>query len=232
MAIWVSGIVTGLDEPIESAFQKAQKALGLKKTRCAVAKTSVDARRRPVHFVHTISVETENENKIYQRCKSQNIVLHQSQPIKISYGKSPMKYRPVIAGFGPAGMFCGLLLARCGYRPLILERGPAMEKRVKKVESFWETGILDPEANVQFGEGGAGTFSDGKLTTRIGDAKCDWVLQEFVKLGAPAEILYKAKPHIGTDLLRNVVTNLRQELIASGGEIRFETPLMDLQQKN
>ncbi len=232
MAIWVSGIVTGLDEPIESAFQKAQKTLGLKKTRCAVAKTSVDARRRPVHFVHTISVETENENKIYQRCKSQNIVLHQSQPIKISYGKSPMKYRPVIAGFGPAGMFCGLLLARCGYRPLILERGPAMEKRVKKVESFWETGILDPEANVQFGEGGAGTFSDGKLTTRIGDAKCDWVLREFVKLGAPAEILYKAKPHIGTDLLQNVVTNLRQELIASGGEIRFETPLMDLQQKN
>ena len=232
MAIWVSGIVTGLDEPIESAFQKAQKALGLKKARCAVAKTSVDARRRPVHFVHTISVETENENKIYQRYKSQNIVLHQSQPMKISYGKSPMKCRPVIAGFGPAGMFCGLLLARYGYRPLILERGPAMEKRVQKVEFFWETGILDPEANVQFGEGGAGTFSDGKLTTRIGDAKCDWVLREFVKLGAPAEILYKAKPHIGTDLLRNVVTNLRQELIASGGEIRFETPLMDLQQKN
>lgn len=232
MAIWVSGIITGLDDPIESAFQKAKKILGLKKARCSVAKTSIDARRRPVRFVHTVSVETEDENKVYQRCKGSNIVLHQPQPMKISYGKSLMEYRPVIAGFGPAGMFCGLLLARCGYRPLILERGPAMEKRIKKVENFWETGILDPDANVQFGEGGAGTFSDGKLTTRIGDAKCDWVLQEFVKLGAPAEILYQAKPHIGTDLLRNVVANLRKELVSFGGEVRFETPFIDLQQKN
>ena len=232
MAIRVSGIMTGLDDPVESAFQKAKQALGLKEARCSVTKTSIDARRRPVRFVHTISVETEDENKIYQRCKSPNIVLYRPQPMKISYGKSPMEYRPVIAGFGPAGMFCGLLLARCGYRPLILERGPAMEKRVKKVEAFWETGILDPDANVQFGEGGAGTFSDGKLTTRIGDAKCDWVLQEFVKLGAPSEILYQAKPHIGTDLLRGVVMNLRKELISSGGEIRFETPFTDLQQKN
>lgn len=116
----------------------------------------------------------------------------------------------VIAGFGPAGMFAGLALAEQGYRPIILERGSSMEKRTASVQKFWLTGELDTNCNVQFGEGGAGTFSDGKLTTRIKDPLCRYVLERFVDFGAPKEILTKAKPHIGTDNLRNIVTAIRK----------------------
>lgn len=234
MAILVSEIITELNEPVQMAEERALKALGISRGQasCCVAKTSVDARRGHVRFVHTVSVETADEDRLYQRRKAKNITLRKEEPLEINYGQAPMVHRPVIVGFGPAGMFCGLLLARCGYRPLILERGASMEKRVRRVENFWKTGILDPNTNVQFGEGGAGTFSDGKLTTRIGDPKCAWVLRELVGFGAPAEILQKAKPHIGTDLLRGVVTSLRREIISLGGEVRFETPLTDLSVKN
>lgn len=229
MAILVSEIVTGLDEPVEAAWEKALKALGLTGEHlCCITKTSVDARRRPVRFVHTVSVETADEERVYQRCKSKHVALRRDLPLEISYGNTPMPGRPVIVGFGPAGMFCGLLLARCGYRPLILERGAAMDERVRAVETFWRTGALDPGTNVQFGEGGAGTFSDGKLTTRIGDPKCAWILRELVNFGAPPEILQKAKPHVGTDLLRDVVISLRRELSALGGEVLFKTPMTDI----
>lgn len=229
MAILVSEIVTGLDEPVEAAKERALERLGLKgEHRCCIVKTSVDARRRPVRFVHTVSVETADEEQVFRRCKDSHAALRREEPLEIAYGKAPMGHGPVIVGFGPAGMFCGLLLARCGYRPLILERGASMDRRVAAVEAFWRTGKLDPGTNVQFGEGGAGTFSDGKLTTRIGDPKCAWVLRELVKFGAPPEILQKAKPHVGTDLLRGVVMSLRQEITALGGEVRFETSLTDI----
>lgn len=131
------------------------------------------------------------------------------------------KFRPVVVGFGPAGMFAGLILAKAGYRPLILERGGDVDSRTRDVEIFWRERILDTESNVQFGEGGAGTFSDGKLTTGIKDPRCREVFLELCRCGAPEEILYDGKPHIGTDKLGEVVKNLRHKIIDFGGEVRF-----------
>ncbi len=133
--------------------------------------------------------------------------------------------RPVIAGMGPCGMFAALVLAQAGLRPIVLERGMPVEQRVKDVERFWKEGVLDPESNAQFGEGGAGTFSDGKLTTGINDARVRYVLRTFAEAGGGGELLFKQKPHIGTDVLREVVVNIREKIIALGGEIRFGTRL-------
>ena len=130
--------------------------------------------------------------------------------------------RPVVVGLGPAGLFCGLVLAQAGYKPIVLERGKDVDRRHEDVEHFWATGQLNPQSNVQFGEGGAGTFSDGKLTTGIRDVRIRKVLDEMVAAGAPADILYKQKPHIGTDLLRTVVKSIRQQIVKLGGEVRFE----------
>lgn len=234
LAILINGIFTELDEPIEAAKKKALIRLGLPSdTACFVAKTSVDARKHKIRFVHTVSVTLPDEETAYQRFSNlSGVTLRQEKPFEVVRGSAPMAHRPVIVGFGPAGMFCALLLARCGYAPIVLECGASMDERVRAVEEFWRTGRLNTETNVQFGEGGAGTFSDGKLTTRIGDSKCEWVLRELIKFGAPEELAYKAKPHIGTDLLRNVVKALREEILSLGGEVRFQTPLTDLQQEN
>lgn len=149
---------------------------------------------------------------------------------KSDIGKSQEASRPVVVGAGPAGLFCALMLAESGLKPILLERGRKVEDRIRDVEHFWETGILDPESNVQFGEGGAGTFSDGKLNTLVGDkeGRGRYVLKRFVEAGAPESILYDAKPHIGTDRLREVVRNLREKILAAGGEIRFETCVEEL----
>jgi len=141
----------------------------------------------------------------------------------------PLDDRPVVVGLGPAGLFCGLILAQAGYRPVILERGKDVDRRHEDVVHFWKTGQLNPQSNVQFGEGGAGTFSDGKLTTGIKDIRIRKVLDEMVAAGAPSDILYKQKPHIGTDLLRTVVKNIRQQIIRLGGEVRFETCVEEIQ---
>ena len=145
-------------------------------------------------------------------------------------GKLTIKHRPIIIGTGPAGLFCGYFLALYGYRPILLERGKAVEERLKDVEEFWKVGVLSPDSNVQFGEGGAGTFSDGKLNTLIKDksGRNKEVLKIFVQAGAPEEILYEAKPHIGTDILIKVVRNIRNKIIANGGEIRFESKVTDI----
>ena len=141
----------------------------------------------------------------------------------------PLDDRPVVVGLGPAGLFCGLILAQAGYRPVILERGKDVDRRHADVVHFWKTGQLNPQSNVQFGEGGAGTFSDGKLTTGIKDVRIRKVLDEMVAAGAPSDILFKQKPHIGTDLLRTVVKNIRQQIIKLGGEVRFETCVEEIQ---
>ena len=143
-------------------------------------------------------------------------------------GVRELKHRPVIAGFGPCGIFCALILAQQGYRPIVLERGKCVSERAEDVQNFWNGSALNTESNVQFGEGGAGTFSDGKLTTGIKDPRIHKVLSEFVSAGAPEEILYKNKPHIGTDLLRDVVANIREEIIRLGGEIRFSSKLVGI----
>src|SRR5665647_2894154 len=136
-----------------------------------------------------------------------------------------MAHAPVIVGAGPAGLFAALLLAENGYAPILLERGGPIEDRVKAVEQFWQTGILDPQSNVQFGEGGAGTFSDGKLTTQIRDPRIFQVLQQFVAAGAPSDILYSHKPHIGTDRLRQIMIWMRKRILSLGGKIHFYTCL-------
>lgn len=147
-------------------------------------------------------------------------------------GETALAERPVVVGFGPAGMFAGLVLARHGYCPLILERGFDVERRKAEIEAFWRTGRLNPESNVQFGEGGAGTFSDGKLTTRINDSKMADVLKAFVEAGAPPEILYLQKPHIGTDILCRVVQNIRKKIISLGGEVRFGALVTEVEHRD
>lgn len=149
---------------------------------------------------------------------------------KLTVGELQLRDRPVIVGTGPAGLFCGYMLAKAGLRPLLLERGREVHKRREDVERFWREGVLEPDSNVQFGEGGAGTFSDGKLTTTVKDPKGRMreVLRIFVEAGAPEEILYEAKPHIGTDILIQVVENIRRRIVEWGGEVRFESQVTAL----
>ena len=233
MTILVNNVHVGLLEDQECRVERALKKAGLRPgqvERVTVAKRSVDARRRDnIRFLYTMAVETKEgvQARLGDGVTEQLPLSFAPKP-----GSAPMKHRPVIAGFGPAGMFCGLLLARMGYRPLILERGERMEDRVTAVETFFAGGPLREESNVQFGEGGAGTFSDGKLTTRIGDPRCRYVLEEFVRLGGLEELLWEQKPHIGTDRLRQVVVNLRREIERLGGEVRFGTRLEQITLKN
>lgn len=233
MALIISQIKTTLDEDKENAVGKALEKLRVSPSETSAArifKTSVDARKGSICFVHSVYVELKQaglEARLAE--KLPDVKLHTEQPLSVSFGKEKMDGDIYIAGFGPAGMFCALTLCEFGYKPVVLERGAAMDERIRAVESYWGTGALDPATNVQFGEGGAGTFSDGKLTTRIGDPLCSRVLEKLCEFGAPEEILTKAKPHIGTDKLRAVVKNLRQRIIQLGGEVRFLSPLEDVE---
>ena len=202
--------------------------------RCEIYKTSLDARKRDnIHFVHTVYAELFDKNQEKILCqKYPSLKFIENTCLEPCVSSEKREGRVVVAGFGPAGMFCGLVLAEYGYRPLIIERGDCVENRTKKVKSFWDGGELDENTNVQFGEGGAGTFSDGKLTTRIKDPLCRYVLEKFCDFGAPEEILYKAKPHVGTDKLREVVKNIRKRITELGGEIKFLTRLDDFEIRN
>lgn len=232
MAILVSGIRTGLDQPQEEILERAVRRLGVSKGQvrsAAVAKTSVDARRGKVCFVSSAAVELiGGEEAAVRRCAGADVVLRMQEPLVLAQGNEKLAAPVVVAGFGPAGMFAALLLSEQGYPVVVVERGQAVEARAKAVSNFWGTGALDPDSNVQFGEGGAGTFSDGKLTTRIGDGRCNYVLTRFAEFGAPREILTKAKPHVGTDHLREVVKNIRLRILQNGGQIRFGARLEDL----
>ena len=189
-----------------------------------LCKKSVDARKKDnVHFVCAVEAAIQgDENRLLSRRRDNAV--QKAEPYRYQLpqaGKLPQ--RPVVVGFGPAGMFAALLLAQCGQEPIVLERGQAVEERERAVQRFWKERVLDSQSNVQFGEGGAGTFSDGKLTTGTGDGRIRKVLEELVAAGAPEEILYEAKPHIGTDKLPGVVRSIRQQVIALGGEVRFST---------
>lgn len=194
-----------------------------------IFKKSVDARKKDeIYFVYTIDVEVKNEESILKRYGKKGIIKTPDLQYEFKH-KAPSHFvRPVIVGFGPAGIFAGLSLAQMGFRPIILERGKSVDERAKDVELFWETGKLNRESNVQFGEGGAGTFSDGKLTTLIKDPRSRKILEELVLSGAPEEILYINKPHIGTDILRDVVKNIRSRIIELGGEVRFNSKVTDV----
>lgn len=206
---------------------------GSKIRKLSLVRRSVDARKKPdVRIVYTVDVAVEgNEQKILRASGCKKAAL-----APVSYYKVPqnadLKNRPVIVGFGPAGMFAALVLSLAGQKPLVLERGCDAATRHEKVQHFFRTGKLDETSNVQFGEGGAGTFSDGKLNTGVNNPRIGWILEQFVKAGAREDILYDAKPHVGTDVLLEVVQNLRKRIISLGGEVRFCTKVTRILTEN
>lgn len=190
-----------------------------------IVKKSLDARRKPdLFFYYTVDVETDGEARILKRGIT-NVTKVSDTVYRFPETRTPPAVRPVVIGMGPAGLFCGYFLAKAGFRPILLERGKDVDQRQRDVDRFWTEGCLDPESNVQFGEGGAGTFSDGKLNTLVNDkyGRNGEVMRLFAEFGAPSEILYDSKPHIGTDVLKQVVKNMRQKILELGGEVRFES---------
>ena len=212
------------EEDIRRSALSALRVDGSRLRSLRVVRRGVDARGRPPVFILTLEADVADEDQVLP---SPHIVKVPDAPAQVpsSSWKGP---RPVIVGTGPAGLFAALVLARSGARPILLERGRAMEERIQDVGRFFSDGSLDPASNVQFGEGGAGTFSDGKLHTLIHDALCRRVLREFVACGAPEEILVDAKPHLGTEVIRGVVVKMRRAIQEAGGEVRFQNRVSDL----
>ena len=230
--------ISNLSLPVGGDFEqlkkKAAKALGLKVGQIehmTLSRQSIDARNKSqVHYVCTVDVTVKHEEQVVKTAPGKNISLYQ----RPEYVFPPVKRRsalpPVVVGMGPAGLFAALYLARAGIPCVVLERGQDVDTRTADVEHFWESGTLSPSSNVQFGEGGAGTFSDGKLTTGTHDPRIATVFESLVDAGAPEDILYSHKPHVGTDVLREVVKNVRRELIKLGCEVRFGHRLTSIEQ--
>ena len=211
---------------------KALKISASKIRKLSLVRRSVDARKKPdIKIIYTIDVSVDgSEQKIVKQSGCKRAAVVQKSYYKVPYAVS--QEWPVVVGFGPAGMFAALVLAMAGLRPLVLERGEDAKSRHEKVERFFATGQLDTRSNVQFGEGGAGTFSDGKLNTGVNNERIGWILEQFVKAGAREDILFDAKPHIGTDVLLEVVQNIRQRIISLGGEVRFNTQVTGICAEN
>lgn len=233
--------IRGIKVSVENDKQELERQIAKRLRRKDVPpyhilKRSIDARKKPnIYYVYQVGVELKEEKKLVQKLNDNNIMLSN----RVEYtpaipGSQQMKHHPLVIGSGPAGLFCALLLARQGFSPIVVERGLSVEDRKLAVESFWDTGKLNPECNVQFGEGGAGTFSDGKLNTQVKDkyGRIRFVLEEFVKHGAPESILYDNKPHVGTDLLIRIVKGIRTEIEDLGGLFLFDTKAVDIRIEN
>ena len=230
----LSQIKTEIDEQASVIPGKIAKELRIRESDISsweIRRKSVDSRKKPyIQFVYTVDFVTQRKLKC--TAKNRLVLVDEKAEAKAiappSPGSDHLGSRPVVIGMGPAGLFAGLELAKNGYRPLMIERGPAMEGRIEAVERFMRNRVFDPEANMLFGEGGAGTFSDGKIGTGIKDSLIREVLREFRDAGAGEEIMYLAKPHIGTDVLREVIVNMRKRIEGLGGEILFDTKLDSL----
>ena len=232
--IVINQIKLDISHTEEQLRNKVCKALQLNKDASfeyGILKRSLDARKKPaLFFVYSIYVKCEKEERILKRNKGKNIARLRDFSYKRPVcGDTVLPHRPVVIGAGPAGLFAAYLLTELGYKPIVIERGKDVDNRKKDVQTFWETGALDTESNVQFGEGGAGTFSDGKLNTAVKDSnnRQRFVLETFIKYGANPNILYDNKPHIGTDVLCTVIKNMREDLIKRGCEFCFETKVTD-----
>ena len=230
----LSQIKTNTDVPMDDLPKIAAKKLGISEgdiREWEVRRKSVDSRKKPyVQFVYTVDLVTDKKLKAGKN-RDLSVVDEEAEAAAVrppEPGEELIPGRPVVVGMGPAGLFAALELAGLGYRPIVIERGPAMAERIDAVEGFRRDRVLDPEANMLFGEGGAGTFSDGKLATGIKDGLIRYVLAEFRDAGAGEDIMYMAKPHIGTDVLRKVIVELRKKIGNLGGEIRFDTKLESL----
>lgn len=237
MAIRINNINLNLDDEFNVLEKKVCKKLKISKediNKIEIIRKSIDARKKnDIKFTYSIDVICDNEAKIISKIHDKDVRLEKAEEIdSIIPGTEKMDHRPVVVGFGPAGIFAALTLARKGYKPIVYERGESVDKRTETVEKFWKSGELNLESNVQFGEGGAGTFSDGKLTTRIKDHRCTFVLDELINAGAPSEIKYESKAHVGTDLLKGVVKNIREEIKSLGGEVHFNSKLEKLSYEN
>ena len=218
------------DNSLENIKKCTSKKLNIKDEdihNLKIIKESIDARGE-VSYIYEVEIETNLENKLL---KNKDVYVPKDESYKFEItGTKQMKERPIIVGSGPAGLFSAYMLSKSGYKPIIIERGEKVEDRVKTIEDFWKTGKLNKNSNVQFGEGGAGTFSDGKLNTLVKDKnyRMKKVFEIFVECGAPSDILYKNKPHIGTDLLRNVIINMRNKIIDMGGTFYYNSCLTDI----
>ncbi len=239
----MSGKIYILDGLSISPYDKEEKAMELAASRlrsCGIDlndydlnlfKKSVDARKKnDIRLVYSVSARVKDDNKRdelkFKRLGAREVEINE---LTVERGHEKMTQRPLIVGMGPAGLFCALILAENGYRPIIIDRGDSVNDRLTAVDRFCSDRVLDPESNIQFGAGGAGTFSDGKLLTRINDPKCSYVLDTLRRFGAPEEVTLKAKPHIGTDILREVVDNMLSHIEKLGGEVIYRCKLTDIE---
>ena len=225
--IQIHNLRLNLQETEDALLQKAAARLQIKPSSIShfhIVKKSLDARKKQdIHYVYAVEFDAAGIEQAFMQGAPRDIRIVKPYVYAIPTAQAPLS--PVIVGFGPAGMFCALVLAKAGLQPVVIERGEDIDARTKSVERFWREGILNPESNVQFGEGGAGTFSDGKLTTGIKSDKIKWILDTFHRHGAPLSVTYDAKPHIGTDVLKDVVKSIRGEILSLGGTVLFSHKL-------